>query len=230
MSAGAAFASSFNNIFSQINSVTGKAIYLNDWTVFESIESEDETTERMEGFETIEFQNVSYKYPNASVPALRNISCQIKRGNIIALVGENGSGKTTFSKLILGALTPSEGNILVNNKPLSALLQEFRKKISYVPQNYGTFKMTLEDNLKLGNNNIDLETYESKFINFSEKLENGYSTPLQTEDKQKEEIFERVEYALAMAGFGILDGDADCVIIRNPATDTDFQIQVSVIE
>ena len=90
--------------------------------------------------------------------------------------------------------------------------------------------MTLEDNLKLGNNNIDLETYESKFINFSEKLENGYSTPLQTEDKQKEEIFERVEYALAMAGFGILDGDADCVIIRNPATDTDFQIQVSVIE
>ena len=53
---------------------------------------------------------------------------------------------------------------------------------------------------------------------------------IQTEDQQKNEIFERVEYALAAAEFRILDGDADCVIIRNPATDTDFQIQVSVIE
>ncbi len=178
LSAGAAFGSSFNNIFSQINSVTGKAVYLNDWTVFEAMELEADDLEQMENFETIALHNVSYKYPNAEVFALKNISCQIQKGTTIALVGENGSGKSTFSKLILGALTPSEGNITVNGQPLATVLHGFRDKISYVPQNYGTFKMTLADNLRLVREDIDLNAYEPKFINFEYKLPNGYSTPL----------------------------------------------------
>lgn len=178
LSAGAAFASSFNSIFSQVNGVTEKAIYLNDWTIFEAMECEEYDSDRMEELETINFYNISYKYPNSEKYALRNVSCKIRKGTTVALVGENGSGKTTFSKLMLGALTPSEGNIKVNEKVLSTVLHGFREKISYVPQNYGTFKMTLENNLRLGNPDIDLDTYETKFINFNDKLPNGYSTPL----------------------------------------------------
>ena len=178
LTAGAAFGSSFNNIFSQINSVTGKAVYLNDWTVFEAMELEADDLEQMEDLETIELHNVSYKYPNAEVFVLKNVSCQIKKGTTIALVGENGSGKSTFSKLILGALTPTEGNITVNGQLLSTVLHGFRDKISYVPQSYGTFKMTLADNLRLGSEDIDLNEYEPKFINFEDKMPNGYSTPL----------------------------------------------------
>lgn len=178
LSAGAAFASSFNSIFSQVNGVTQKAIYLNDWTVFETMECEEDDCEQLQIIETVDFHNVSYHYPNAEKYALININCKIPKGATVALVGENGSGKTTFSKLILGALTPSEGGITVNDRPLATLLHSFREKISYVPQNYGTFKMTLANNLRLGNPDIDLDTYEPKFINFGDKLPEGYSTPL----------------------------------------------------
>lgn len=178
LSAGAAFASSFNSIFYQVNGVTQKAIYLNDWTVFETMECEEDDCEQLQIIETVDFHNVSYHYPNAEKYALKNINCKISKGATVALVGENGSGKTTFSKLILGALTPSEGGITVNDRPLATLLHSFREKSSYVPQNYGTFKMTLANNLRLGNPDIDLDTYEPKFINFGDKLPEGYSTPL----------------------------------------------------
>lgn len=178
LSAGAAFASSFNSIFSQVNGVTEKAIYLNDWTVFDAMECEEDDIEQIDELETIDFHNISYKYPNSEKYALRSVSCKIQKGTTVALVGENGSGKTTFSKLILGALTPSNGDITVNDKALSTVLHGFREKISYVPQNYGTFKMTLENNLRLGNPDIDIDTYEPKFINFNDKLPKRYSTPL----------------------------------------------------
>lgn len=94
------------------------------------------------------------------------------------MVGENGSGKTTFSKLVLGALTPSKGNITINNESLSKVLHAFREKLSYVPQNYGTFKMTLENNLKLAEPDINLNTFKPRFVNFCDKLPKGYCTPL----------------------------------------------------
>ena len=178
LSAGATFASSFNNIFSQVNNVTEKAIYLNDWTSFEAMECEQDDSEQLHLVETIKFHDIFYKYPDSESYALRNINCEIKKGTTIALVGENGSGKTTFSKLVLGALTPSKGNITVNNESLSNVLHAFREKLSYVPQNYGTFKMTLENNLKLAESDINLDTYKLRFINFCDKLPKGYCTPL----------------------------------------------------
>jgi len=158
LSAGMAFGSSFNSIFSQINSVTDKALYLNDWTTFEQMETEQEDTEIIDSIDTICFEGVSYRYPNTENYALKNVSCDIKNGSTIALVGENGSGKSTFTKLLLGALTPENGSIKVNEIELSKLLHCFRDKTSYVPQNYGTFKLTLVENLRLGNEGISLDS------------------------------------------------------------------------
>ncbi|MBQ8175051.1 MAG: ABC transporter ATP-binding protein [Clostridia bacterium] len=178
ISAGAAFAASFGNIFAQVNSITGKAVYSNDFAAFEAMKCEESDKADMPLFETLRFRDVSYRYPNAKELALEGVSCEIKKGMTVALVGENGSGKTTFTKLMLGALHPSEGEIAVNGELLSALLHGFRQRISYIPQSYGTFKMTLEDNLRLGKNDIDLEQYEPRFINFHDKLPEGYATPL----------------------------------------------------
>lgn len=64
---------------------------------------------------TIEFKNVSFKYPNRQKYALKDISIKLKRGENISLVGENGSGKTTLIKLLLGLYNDYEGEILINN-------------------------------------------------------------------------------------------------------------------
>ena len=178
LSAGTAFGTSFTGIFSQINSVTDKAIHLNDWTVFEQMETEQDDSEVTDVVENIRFANVSYKYPNTENYALRNVSCEIHRGSTIALVGENGSGKSTFAKLLLGTLTPENGFVEINEIELSKVLHSFRDKTAYVPQNFGAFKMSLADNLKLGNETLNVDSYEPKFVNFLNKLPGGIETPL----------------------------------------------------
>lgn len=178
LSAGMVFGSSFTGIFSQINSVTDKAIYLNDWTAFELMETEQEDSETTDIVENVSFVNVSNKYPNAENYALRNVSCEIHKGSTVALVGENGSGKSTFAKLLLGTLTPENGFVEINEIELSKVLHSFRDKTAYVPQNFGTFKMSLAENLKLGNEILNIDSYQPKFVNFLNKLPGGIETPL----------------------------------------------------
>lgn len=178
LSAGVAVGSSFNSIFSAVNSVTEKGIYLNDWTIFEKMELEPEDSEVLSAVETIRFQDVSYKYPNSENNVLSNVTCEIKKGSTIALVGENGSGKSTFTKLLLGALTPVCGSITVNDIEISKILHSFREKIAYVPQSYGRFKITLAENLRLGTKLANLDTYHPKCVNFINKLPQGVDTPL----------------------------------------------------
>lgn len=66
----------------------------------------------------IRFENVSYTYPNAEKPALRNINLTIKPGEQLAIVGANGAGKTTFVKLLCGLYLPTEGQVYYAGKPL----------------------------------------------------------------------------------------------------------------
>lgn len=62
----------------------------------------------------VEFRNVSFKYPGSDLWALKNVSMKFKVGNRLAIVGENGSGKTTFIKLLCRLYDPQEGQILLN--------------------------------------------------------------------------------------------------------------------
>lgn len=62
----------------------------------------------------MEFQNVSYTYPGAESPAIKNISFRLRKGEHLALVGLNGAGKTTLIKLMCGLYDPTEGRILLN--------------------------------------------------------------------------------------------------------------------
>lgn len=229
LSAGVAFGSSFSSIFSQVNSVTEKAIYLNDWTIFETMDCEEDDSEGLQMVESIEFHNVSYKYPDSEKYVLRNVNCKIQKGTTVALVGENGSGKTTFSKLMLGALTPNEGSITVSNRALQNVLHAFREKVSYVPQNYGTFKMTLENNLRLGKSDIDLNTYKPKFINFYDKLPEGYATPLGNVYKKGVDLsggeWQRISIERAI----IRDG-SDVYIMDEPAASLDPLMESELYE
>lgn len=99
------------------------------------------------GFE-IEFKNVSFKYPKSEEFALRNINFKIKRGEKLAVVGRNGSGKTTFIKLLCRLYDPDEGEILINGTNIKEYSRESLNALfSVVFQDYKIFSLTVADNV-----------------------------------------------------------------------------------
>ncbi len=93
-------------------------------------------------------QNVSYRFPDRGSDAVSGVGFTLAPRQMTALMGQSGSGKTTLSKLLLGFLQPEEGEILINDIPLSHLPDEWwRKQISWVPQQPTLFTGTLRDNI-----------------------------------------------------------------------------------
>lgn len=106
--------------------------------------------------ETIEFSHVYYKYANATEYALSDVCVTINRGQQLAIVGENGAGKTTFIKLLLGLYTPTSGIILVNGEPLGSIrLDDYRRSISALFQDFHILAFTVAENIALSENDID---------------------------------------------------------------------------
>ncbi len=96
----------------------------------------------------IEFQNVSFKYPDSEIPALDNVSFVINPGEKVAIIGRIGSGKSTIAKLILKLYEPDSGAILIDGIDISQLdPADLRKYIGYVPQDIHLFRGTIKDNI-----------------------------------------------------------------------------------
>jgi ABC-type bacteriocin/lantibiotic exporter with double-glycine peptidase domain len=92
------------------------------------IEDGFETVMPIESVDTVEAKKLSYRYPLTDQYVLRSIDLAIQRGEKVALVGENGAGKTTFVKLVSGMLYPSDGMLLVNGIPVEELLPASRER------------------------------------------------------------------------------------------------------
>ncbi len=91
-------------------------------------------TKQTEAIRTVDFENVSFAYPGG-VQALRNVSCHLEAGNVVHLKGGNGSGKSTFVKLLAGLYAPNQGRILLNGEPMGDFSQEtLNRKILYISQ------------------------------------------------------------------------------------------------
>ncbi|MEA3499182.1 MAG: type I secretion system permease/ATPase [Campylobacterota bacterium] len=96
----------------------------------------------------IEFQNVTFTYPEADIPALDNVSFIINPGEKVAIIGRIGSGKTTIAKLILKLYDPDSGTILIDGMDIAQIdPADLRRFVSYVPQDIHLFKGTLKDNI-----------------------------------------------------------------------------------
>ncbi|MBU1989210.1 type I secretion system permease/ATPase [bacterium] len=98
----------------------------------------------------IEFQNVSFTYPNTERKILDDVSFVINPGESVGIIGTNGSGKTTIEKLILGLYDVTEGSILIDGIDIKQIdPADLRRSISYVPQDVILFQGTLKDNIIL---------------------------------------------------------------------------------
>jgi len=98
----------------------------------------------------IELKGIHYQYPNASKASLSGISLSIKKGEAIALIGASGSGKTTLVDVILGLLTPSQGEVLVDGKNILADLGSWQRQIGYIPQSIYLSDDTIRHNIAFG--------------------------------------------------------------------------------
>lgn len=102
---------------------------------------------------TIEFKNVSFKYPGAEEYVLKDISFIANAGETTAFIGSTGSGKSTLINLIPRFYDPTEGQILLDGIDIRDMeLKDLREKIGYVPQKGVLFTGTIESNLKYGKN------------------------------------------------------------------------------
>ena len=100
---------------------------------------------------SVEFNNVSFTYPDTGVQALKNVSFKINPGQKLAIIGRTGSGKTTIADLILRMYDVSQGEILLDGIPLQRLnLSVIRNQIGYVPQDVFLFSDTVENNVGFG--------------------------------------------------------------------------------
>ncbi|MDE6748625.1 MAG: ABC transporter ATP-binding protein/permease [Lachnospiraceae bacterium] len=103
----------------------------------------------------IEFRNVSYTYYKADEPTIKNLSFTLHKGERLALVGLNGAGKTTLIKLMCGLYDPTEGEILLNDKPVNAYNRdEYFTLFSAVFQDINELPVSIAEN-------ISGESYES---------------------------------------------------------------------
>ncbi|NTV96043.1 MAG: type I secretion system permease/ATPase [Thiobacillus sp.] len=104
----------------------------------------------------IEFNDVSFAYPNEENEALRHVSFKIKPGEHVALIGKVGSGKTTLQKLILGLYRPTGGSIRIDGVDIRQLdPAELRRNVGYVPQDANLFYGTLRDNIVFASPDVD---------------------------------------------------------------------------
>ena len=128
----------------RINEVLDTEITIKDGTL-----SKDVTSERG----TVEFKNVSFKYPDAKEYLLRNISFKANQGETVAFIGSTGSGKSTLINLVPRFYDATEGTVLVDGIDVKEYTQEFlHNKIGYIPQKAVMFNGTVSSNITYGDN------------------------------------------------------------------------------
>jgi ATP-binding cassette, subfamily B, multidrug efflux pump len=134
---------------------------------------------------TLEFEHVTFSYPGAEEPALIDISFTAKRGEVTAIIGGTGSGKSTLVNLIPRFYEVTSGAIRVNGVDVREASQnEVRSKIGFVPQKAMLFTGTIAENLRFGKPNASLEEIEqavriAQAEDFIQQMKDGYEAEIE---------------------------------------------------
>jgi ATP-binding cassette subfamily B protein len=181
-------------------------------------------------------QQVSFYYPTGERTVLRDINMQILPGQVVALVGENGSGKTSLIKLLCRLYDPVSGQITIDGIDLRRLdPQALREEVSVILQDYAHYSLTARENIWLGDirlNSRDNKIYaaarQTQADEFIQRLPRGYETVLghEFEDQGELSIGEWQKVALARAFIR----EAQLIILDEPTSWMDARSEYEVFK
>ena len=177
---------------------------------------------------TIEFENVSFAYPESEKMVLKNINLKFRPGETVVLVGLNGAGKTTFIKLLTRLYDPTEGRILLDGRDIKEYdIAELYKTFGIIFQDFGKYAASVSENIEFGNVNkasdpekVREAARQANADAFIGKLSDSFDTPLMRifESNGTElSIGQWQKLAIARAFYS----DADILILDEPTASLD---------
>ncbi|SHI39326.1 ABC transporter ATP-binding protein [Desulfosporosinus lacus] len=164
----------------QVSAVRINEVLDTDLDIIDPEKSKQVNDER--GF--VEFKEVSFRYPGADQPALNNITFSAKPGELTAIIGGTGSGKSTLINLMTRFYDVESGSVLVDGVDVREMSQKaLRAKIGFVPQKTVLFSGTIAENIKYGKQNATKEEIEhaaqvAQATEFVSGLEAGFDHPI----------------------------------------------------
>lgn len=234
------FSSSMQAMGQQMVMMFQTLAYLDPYLEFMSIEEEVRETgkEKFEGpINTVEFRNVTFTYPKADKPTLKDISFSVNRGQKISIVGLNGAGKSTLVKLICRMYKVDSGEILVNGKNIYDYdYRTYMNTISAVFQDYKLFNFTIAENISCKETNTPED--EEKILRLIDEvgmkekvseLKNGINSRFGKEyDEEGIEMSGGQSQKIAIAR--ALYKPAEMVILDEPASALDPIAEAEIYE
>jgi len=157
---------STQSIFSQITSIKKQSYYLNQ--LFELLDYQSKSipfsgSKKLSSIQNIEFKNVTFSYPNRQSPILIDVNVKLQKGDSIILEGANGSGKSTFLKILAGYYSDYKGTILVDGIDIRDIdIQSYRSCIGILLQDFVKYEMSIAENLQIGMGNKESEITDIK--------------------------------------------------------------------
>ena len=139
-----------------IGEIDAAAPFLDDFDAFERedrprMQADRERGEPLPPLSTLSLDDVSFTYPGTNTTVLHGVSFTLRVGDVVAVVGENGSGKTTMAKLIAGLYEPTSGTIRWNGDDRAAFdRQSMRASVAMVFQEFGRYEVTAHENIAFG--------------------------------------------------------------------------------
>lgn len=151
------FTGSFNEFISKFVQLKYLSDYVNDYKQYKELVSSLNEKDNYIEFQpdkenkyTIEFKNVSFKYPNTEKFVLKDVSIKVESGTRLSIVGYNGAGKTTFIKLLCRLYKPTSGAIYLNGVDISTIdYDQYRDVLAVVFQDYQLFSFSVKENIVL---------------------------------------------------------------------------------
>ncbi len=177
---------------------------------------------------TLEFRNVSFRYPGTEVDVIKNVSLRLRPGETVVLVGLNGAGKTTLIKLLTRLYDPTEGEILLDGVDLRDYDPgDLYRLFGIIFQDFGKYAVSVEDNIHFGDvrrekqeDEIRRAAVEANADAYIEKLVEGYKTPLmRIFDKEGTELSGGQWQKLAIAR--AFYSSSDILILDEPTASLD---------
>ncbi len=177
---------------------------------------------------TVEFKNVTFRYPGSERDVIKNVSFVINPGDTVVLVGLNGAGKTTLIKLLTRLYDPTEGEIFLDGRNIKEYdVKELYKIFGIIFQDFGKYAVSVSENIAFGDisremdkEGIELAAYQSNADDFIAHLPDGYDTPLMR-------IFEENGIELSIGQWQKLSiarafySDSDIIILDEPTASLD---------